>query len=84
MDNSKLLNAGLGSVIKEVNTDKECEEFFNGLMDMTVEEGFNYLLEEMPKFMRKLKFSTVFDILVHGEDLEEFANDPDLDEEDED
>ena len=81
MDNNKLLNAGLGSVIKEVNTDKECEEFFNGLMDMTVEEGFNYLLEEMPKFMRKLKFSTLMDLLVHGED---FLDDLDLDDDDED
>lgn len=80
MKNSKLFNAGMGKVITLGNTDEECEEEFDRMMDMTVEEALQYIMESAPKGMLKLKFSTLMDLLVHGED---FLEDLDLDEDDE-
>ena len=84
MDNNKLVNAGLGTVINMFNTDEDLEGDFDKYMDMTVEDTFKSLLKEMPKFMLKLRLSTVFDILSHGADLKDYLDDLDLDEDDED
>ena len=84
MDNNKLVNAGLGTVINMFNTDEDLEGEFDKYMNMTVEEAFMSLLKEMPKVMLKLRLSTVFDILSHGADLEDYMDDLDLDEDDED
>ena len=84
MDNNKLVNAGLGTVINMFNTDEDLEDEFDKYMDMTVEDAFKSLLKEMPKVLLKLRLSTVFDILSHGDDLEEFMDDLDLDEDLED
>ena len=66
MKNSKLFNAGMGKVITLGNTDEECEEEFDRMMDMTVEEALQYIMESASKGMLKLKFSTLMDLLVHG------------------
>ena len=84
MDNIRLFNGAVGTILTEVNKGEDPD--FDKVMDMTVDEMANFLVDnikKLPKYIRRMKVTTVLDLAMSFGDLTEEEVDDLLKEDDE-